>query len=103
MPAPRIPAYRKHKGRRHGHGRRNADRAVVTLNGRQFALGRYGSPESRLLYNQLIQEWLAAGRQTLRAQDEPTVAEIAVAFLAHAERRYRHPDDGRPTSEVDAF
>ena len=51
MPAsPRkIPAYRLHKP---------TGQAVVTLNGRDFYLGRHGSPASRDEYDRLIAEWL---------------------------------------------
>src|SRR5688500_6120670 len=48
------PPYRLHR----------ADgRAVVTLNGKDFFLGKQGTPESVGAYNRLIAAWVAHGRQ----------------------------------------
>ncbi|MFO0957082.1 MAG: hypothetical protein U0800_06395 [Isosphaeraceae bacterium] len=45
--APRTPTYRLHKPTR---------QAVVTLDGKDIYLGRYGSPESRAEYDGLVTE-----------------------------------------------
>lgn len=37
--------------------------AVVRLNGRDFYLGSFGSPEAKTAYEKLIAEWLASGRR----------------------------------------
>jgi hypothetical protein len=50
----RTPSYRLHKP---------SGQAVVTLKGRDFYLGRHGSPESRAEYDRLVGEWLANGRR----------------------------------------
>ena len=50
----RTPSYRLHKP---------SGQAVVTLNGKDFYLGKHGTPESRAEYDRFLAEWLAAGRQ----------------------------------------
>ncbi|HEU5117937.1 MAG TPA: hypothetical protein VFT74_15020, partial [Isosphaeraceae bacterium] len=56
MPArtPRTPSYRLHKP---------SGQAVVTLGGRDYYLGLYGSSESRTEYDRRLAEWLANGRR----------------------------------------
>lgn len=51
----RIPKYRHHKAK---------DRAVVTIDGRDYYLGKYGSPESKAEYDALVAQWMANGRRT---------------------------------------
>ncbi len=48
----RLPSYRKHSS---GQGR-------VSLNGRDYLLGTYGSKESKQKYNRLVAEWLASNQ-----------------------------------------
>jgi len=67
-PVRRVPSYRRHKP---------TGQAVVTLNGRDIYLGRYGTRASRAEYDRLIGEWLAAGRCLLRSDCDLTVAELA--------------------------
>jgi integrase len=90
--APRTPSYRHHKP---------TNQAVVTLNGRDFYLGRYNSPESRAEYDRLIAEWLSNGRQIAMATDggpvDVTVVEVVAAYLRHCETYYTK--DGAPTTE----
>jgi hypothetical protein len=50
----RTPSYRLHKP---------TNQAVVTLNGRDFYLDRYGSPKSRAKYVRAIVEWITNGRR----------------------------------------
>ncbi|HOW72930.1 MAG TPA: hypothetical protein PKY77_20205 [Phycisphaerae bacterium] len=52
MPANK-PSYRHHKP---------SDQAVVTIDGKDFYLGPYDTPESRSKYDRLIAMWLAGGR-----------------------------------------
>ncbi len=47
------PSYRLHSRSR---------QAVVTLNGRDYYLGPYGSRESKAAYHRLKAEWIASGR-----------------------------------------
>jgi hypothetical protein len=79
----RTPSYRLHK---------STGQAVVTLDGRDFYLGRHGSPKSRAEYDRVIAEWLTNGRRLHAAASvggsDLTVNEILVAYLGHAEVYY---------------
>lgn len=90
MTAKRIPNYRLHKA---------SGQAVVTLDGHDLYLGRYGSPESRAEYEHRVGEWMANGRRlpTTEAAGWLTVAELLAAYLDFAETYYQR--DGKPTSE----
>jgi integrase len=77
----------------------------VRLNGRDFYLGKYGSPESRQEYNRLVAEWLSHGRQIRPSTTAMgavaggiTLAEVCLRYLAHVDGYYR-ATDGRPTKE----
>ena len=80
---PRVPSYRLHKP---------SAQAVVTLGGKDFYLGRHGSPESRAEYDRLIAEWLAEGRPNYGGSwalgQSITVNELILAFANDAQRRY---------------
>ena len=75
-----FPSYRRHtKGQ-----------ARVTLAGRDFLLGPYGSKESKAKYHRLISEYIASGKSK-SFKVEPTslsVSEVLVAYLAHAKEIY---------------
>ena len=88
---PRVPSYRRHKP---------SGQAVVSLNGRDVYLGRWGTKASKAKYERLIGEWLAGGRCLLDGDHraELTVAEVALPFWRFAKGYYRK--DGRPTQEV---
>jgi hypothetical protein len=99
MPRKRgIPSYRFHKAR---------NCAVVTINGKNFYLGPYDSPESYEKYARLIAEWktrharpcapLASGPNGVVC----TVNELILAFWQHAKQRY--VKNGAPTSETKSF
>ena len=84
-----IPKYRKH---------RSSGQAIVTIACRDHYLGPHGTKASRIEYDRLITEWLAAGRPvSMAAQDEITVCELIAQYWVHASRRY--VKNGRPTSE----
>jgi integrase len=88
----RIPSYRHHRG---------SGQAVVTLDGRDHYLGKYGSVASRAEYDRLIGEWMAHGRRLPAPAGGPadlTVAELILAYLRHAETYY--VKNGEPTSEL---
>jgi len=92
---PRIvhvtPKYRRHKA---------SGQAVVTIAGRDHYLGPWRSKASRVEYDRLIGEWLAAGRPPSHAelcQSDLTITELAAAYWRHAKVYY--VKDGRPTGE----
>ncbi len=87
------PAYRLY---------RRTGQAVVTLNGRDHYLGKYGTVVSRQAYDRLVGEWLTGGR-SLPATDAPlTITELIAKFWRHAERYYRRAD-GTLTTEPANF
>jgi integrase len=65
-----VPSYRRHKPTGQG---------VVTLNGKDHYLGRYGTVASKAEYDRLISEWLAGGRQLPNA-GSMTVVELCRAY-----------------------
>lgn len=86
---PRIPSYRLHKP---------SGQAVVTINGKDYYLGRYDSPKSHAAYKRKIAEWLANHR--LDPEPNPasrTVNEILLAYLRFAHDYYRKND--KPTKQ----
>jgi integrase len=89
----RTPTYRHN---------RTTDRAVVTIDGKDHWLGKYGTPESRAAYDRLIAEWLSNGRRLPVRADDLTILELVAQFWAHAETFYRKAD-GTPTTELDNF
>jgi integrase len=64
--------------------------AYVNLGGKVFYLGTYGTPESRQRYATLKGEWLVNRNAVKFAANEsgPTMAQIALSFLDHAEAYY---------------
>jgi len=88
----RTPSYRRHKP---------TGRAVVTLNGRDFYLGKWDTKASRQEYDRLIGDWLARGRRLPDAEEQQqfTVAELCAAYWRYAKGYYRK--DGQPTRTID--
>src|SRR6516164_5374089 len=82
------PRYRKHKA---------TGQAVVTLNGKDHYLGRYGTAASKAEYDRLIAEWLACGRQLPNAGHGLTVNEVILAYVRYAAGYYSAEGE---TSEV---
>lgn len=74
-----TPKYRKHK---------QSGQAIVTLSGRDFLLGPYGSKASHDKYDRLIVEWIANGRR-LASDVNITVVEVLSAYRKFAESYYR--------------
>lgn len=88
-----VPKYRLHRA---------SGQAVVTVGGRDVYLGRHGTEDSRRKYGEIIAK-VAAGQPATVQPDAipasgPTVDEITVRFLDHADRHYRK--HGKPTSEI---
>lgn len=89
-----LPRYRLYK---------RTGNAVVTLDGRDFYLGTYGTAESRAEYERLLGEWMVTGRSLPAKSNKPSqgiaVVELVKRFFTeHVTRHYRHPD-GMPTKE----
>jgi integrase len=78
-----IPAYRRHKP---------SGQAVVTLNGRDCYLGRFGSPESKLEYDRVTSEWLARGRRLAVSASELLIKEVIAGYYGHAFSTMRDPE-----------
>ena len=62
----RVPSYRRHKP---------LGQAVVTLNGSDFYLGRYGTKPSKAEHQRLVGEWLAAVCLLTPALCDPLIRE----------------------------
>ena len=70
----------------------------MTLNGRDYYLGSYGTKTSKIEYDRLIGEWLAAGRVAPATESSLTLVELAAAYRRWAESYYvKH---GQPTRTV---
>ena len=85
---PPTPKYRKHRA---------SGQAIVTLYGRDFYLGPHGTKASRIEYDRLIGEWLAAGRpsQMPSVQSDITIVELTAAYRRYGKEYYRKA--GKPT------
>ena len=71
-----IPKYRHYKPK---------DLAVVRIDGRDYYLGKFGSPESHEKYHRLLAEWRARGKLTPPAAKdaEPIGGALTVAAAVH--------------------
>jgi integrase len=78
MSSDRIPRASRHR----------TGQAVVRLSGRDHYLGRYGSREARAAYEALIARWLANGRSLPDQEAVPTVNDVLLAYVQHAESYY---------------
>jgi len=86
-----VPKYSKHRA---------SGQAVVTICGKDHYLGPWKSKASRVEYDRLIGEWLAAGRPTAEAglQCDITVAEVCRRYKQFAEGYYQK--NGEPTDTI---
>jgi hypothetical protein len=48
--------------------RHHSGNARVIIDGKEYSLGKYGTPESREKYDRLIAEWLERGRSVPQKQ-----------------------------------
>jgi integrase len=92
----RIPSYRLHKP---------SGQAIVTIGGRMFYLGRYGSVESRSEYGRVVAEWQSgppeippASPTMPSAPADLTVAELFRSYFRRCRDYY--VKNGRVTSQV---
>jgi integrase len=78
---PRIPGYRRH----------SSGQARVTLNGKDYLLGPYGSAESKEAYRGLIAEWIERPTQPQQEADDPeplSVNDVILAYWQYAAAYY---------------
>ncbi|HVT29036.1 MAG TPA: site-specific integrase, partial [Lacipirellulaceae bacterium] len=85
----RAPRYRLHKP---------SGQAIVTIDGRDFYLGKYKTAASREAYRRKIGEWAQNGGKLPTAKHTSSVAELVVAYVEFANSYY--VKDGKPTDEV---
>jgi integrase len=85
-----VPKYRKHRA---------SGQAIVTIEGRDIYLGPHNSKASRLEYDRIVTEWLAAGRKlpVSLGEIDLSVVEVLARYKKFAKLYYRK--DGRPTGE----
>jgi integrase len=77
-----IPKYRKHRA---------TGQAIISICGSDLYLGPYGSKASRLEYDRLIGEWIAAGRPSSISQSaDITIAELCQRYKQFAENYYSY-------------
>jgi hypothetical protein len=86
-----LPKYRLHRA---------SGQAVVTLYGKDIYLGPWRSKASKLEYDRLIREWVAAGRPTRQVvgTNDITVVELAAAYQDYAKGYYRK--NGKTTDTI---
>src|SRR5262245_1819076 len=88
----RTPKYCKHKA---------TGQAVVTLDGRDFYLGKFGTAASKREYARLTSQWLTAGGVMVASPtDALTVTELLNAFWRHAKTYYVDPDGGASQERI---
>lgn len=105
LAANQVPAYRLHK---------RSGRAIVTLSGRDYMLGLFGSPASKARYHELLAKWEAVGRRPMHLSPEElrpapidlepalmTIDELCDRFNVYAAGYYRK--NGLATSEPRTF
>lgn len=88
-----VPKYRKHRG---------SGQAIVSIAGRDFYLGPYGTKASKVEYDRLVAEWLANDRQPVLAAPERAglhVAELIGRYWKFCQGHYRR--DGKPTRSLE--
>lgn len=96
-----LPKYRLHQAS--GHAR-------TQIGGKEFWLGKFDSPESRRLYDELIAQWLQEGRPTnwrIESEDETakpnspiTVNELVALYAEHLVRRWPAPEGRKEHREI---
>ena len=78
----RKPSLRLHKP---------SKQAVVTIDGKDHYLGRWGSKLAHVEYERLIGEWSANGGVPKAAEQAVTVAELVLAYRKFANTYYAAP------------
>ena len=79
----RIPSYRHHK---------HTGLAYVVLDGNYHYLGKYGSPESKQLYDELLADWLEKSEAGPR---DLTISQVVALFWRYCKKRYGKTGEGQ--------
>lgn len=89
-----TPKYRRHRA---------SGQAVVTIAGVDHYLGPHGTKASKVEYDRLVGEWLAAGRPVAPAAppSELTIMELVGSFWKFAQSKFRK--NGRDTRTAENF
>jgi hypothetical protein len=89
-----TPKYRHHKA---------SGQAIVAIAGKDRYLGPWKSKASKIEYDRLIGEWLAAGRPTVVVSDPAKirVTEVVAAFWKSAKGHFRK--NGRSTGTAENY
>ena len=83
----RLPSYRKHVSR--SVNGKVTVRARVTIAGKDYLLGEFGSKESKQKYNRLLAEWLASNQsKTFGIQVEELVMVELLSSYMKAMKKY---------------
>lgn len=93
----RIPSYRRHK----------TGQAFIQIKGKRTYLGKHGTPQSKQLYAEVLNEFLKTGESPNREKSSTkiqssaaiTIVELIAKYWSHCEKYYRK--NGKPTSELD--
>ena len=85
-----LPKYRQHRA---------SGKAVVTLDGKDYYLGKHGTEASKSEYERLIGEWLANGRRmpTVSSDTPISINELCADYLRFSMAYY--VKNGKPTDE----
>ncbi len=74
----RLPSYRRH----------SSGQARVTINGKDFMLGEFGSPESHEAYARIIAEYKATGNSPSFGKQALKLEDVLYDYLQHAKAYY---------------
>jgi integrase len=85
-----TPKYRHHRA---------SGQAIVALNGKIHYLGPWKSKASRIEYDRLVGEWLAAGRCLPSEHNDTVINELCEAYVTFAAVYYRK--NGKPTRTIE--
>src|SRR5689334_4892943 len=95
------PMARKHSNRLPKLGRHSSGQARVTLNGKVYYCGPWGSLDAQKRYAELIEKWEANGRQPLdpvaTAPQVRRVRDVLDEFMAWLDATGRYQKHGKAT------
>ncbi len=88
----RKPVYGFHK---------TSAQARTTVNEKRISLGKYGSRESKVIFDDILAQREADHAQRTKTSTGLTIGRLAVLFMEHADREYQH--DRKQTGEANGF